>query len=296
MQLTFAVVSYPVFANKKNLEGFERFATDQTRSSARLSRRFLGLAGSTSFSEQKSYLFTEPKAIESESPFVEICMLKLSFISENLATATFLFEGDFDELTIDGLRRIGTTATRKMLNDAGLDPQDKNFLFATCISGSDDGLTHASDAWLRYPDKNRSFFKQSVDVPLAEYITAERIILDQATDYLTEGPVRPKDSRTHLANLRSWQTTPSSESTRLLENVELLRNSLRLDERSQQAANALERHSQASDIRSASTVAVTALSATLFSLFPVFEGPYIRVAGIGLALLFGFIVWKWMSR
>lgn len=148
---------------------------------------------------------------------------------------------------IDELKRPGLGATRnKILHVFGVHLDSSNTLFSTCFTNVANVDSHIEDGSVSTFSRN-DFGFSIISSLMASAIAAERQILEKATSALFKQDFFALRSRKHLSHLKNWLQTPTSDSSRVLNEFAELRNSLHLTERSQQVCEAHSQRIRAAD-------------------------------------------------
>ena len=151
------------------------------------------------------------------------------------------------EKLIHELRSPGQERTKDKIKSVfGLEVDDTNTVFATAAF-SDMKTPIPSRNGLIYSDASNPFAFDICNSLIISAVGAERMILENATKSLFSHDFLALQSRQNLNRLNNWISIPSSDSTRILEDMNLLRGSLNLNERIEQVSKALTNRTKSVD-------------------------------------------------
>jgi hypothetical protein len=121
----------------------------------------------------------------------------------------------------------------------------------------------AKDGLLAIPTSKNDFVFDTLYIQTIGALAVERELLESATEAVRHPGLLNLRARRHLGNLKHWLSLPSSDSSRLFQEIELLRESIRIDERKDQVIRSLEHHSRRLNISGTTFVAAIGSSITL---------------------------------
>jgi hypothetical protein len=248
----------------KTINGWPKSWTDEgiglTRQVANLGNKKFSTA------EVIQHKIEEPNI--SFSPGIEIehaIQVRKNGVFDQLVLIGTIQEGD--EFKIHSLRSPGKSTTRsKIMELFGVELDNSSTVFATTAFATEAKGYLTKDGLLVSQTSN-TFAFDVINSLVVSAISAERIILENANKAVFEKDFLTLNSRKHLARLNNWISIPSSDSTRLLEDIESLRTSLKLTERSEQIAKVLAQQARSADFAIAAFVGTLGFVSAFLSNF-----------------------------
>jgi len=220
--------------------------------------------------------------------FIEGANLIRAVIITKRGSASLLlacFEVD-DLEQVNYLRRIGLQEnSSRYLSKLGLQLDPERSVYGLAISESLGTLATSQDGLLVVPKATNHFLFDVLYIQTLSAIAFEREILERATEATFKpGPLNLRARNMH-ERIRHWLPYPSSDSTRIYGEINLLRNSLMLDERREQIQSSLEQHTKRLNYSATVFVATLGILLSAFALAPVNDG--VSVANFPTFLLIG---------
>jgi hypothetical protein len=167
------------------------------------------------------------------------------------------------ESKIHEVRSPGVQATRDLFNDTfQVDVDYSKSVFATTILSRDTDNFASSNGLLKVESKNDFTFDVLYSL-MASAVSAERIILEAATEMVFKRDSLGFGSRKHLARLSNWLNIPSSDSTKLISEVRQLRAGLDLNDRTEQVSKVLSNRIRPVDYSIAAFVGTLGVASSL---------------------------------
>jgi len=139
------------------------------------------------------------------------------------------------------LIKPGNSATKKLFLDSfGIKLDDSLIVNGTCVFNVGARISSARDATLQTSTSASDFFFEVAYGLGIAAITAERLLLEMATDAsFRPGPLSSK-ARKALSLTENWISVPASDSSVILKELQLLRDCLHLDQRMSQVRRSLK--------------------------------------------------------
>lgn len=199
----------------------------------------------------------------------------------------------FDVKNIDdalNLRRLGQ-AINKIAYESTLNVQldGEVSVYGLGIIETKTASPSAKDGLLAISASRNEFVFDTLYIQTIGALAVERELLESATEAVRHPGILNLRARRHLGNLKHWLSLPSSDSSRLFEEIELLRESIRIDERKDQVIRSLEHHSRRLNISGTTFVAAIGSSITLLGPTGRLEDGS-SVLNILGCVIFGFLV------
>jgi len=174
----------------------------------------------------------------------------------------------FDVKNIDDaldLRRLGQ-AINKFAYESTLNVQLNGdvSVYGLGIIETKTATPRAKDGLLTIPASRNNFVFDTLYMQTIGALAVERELLEAATEAVRHPGFLNLRARRHLGNLKHWLSLPSSDSSRIFEEVEALRKSIRIDERRDHVIRSLDQHSRRLNISATAFVAAVGLSLTFF--------------------------------
>jgi hypothetical protein len=194
------------------------------------------------------------------------------------------------------LRRLSLAANRDQF-EAKLNVrlEGDNAVYGLAIIETPTDVPKARDGLLEIPRSNNTFIFDVLYSQTLCAIAIERELLETATGSVINPGIFNLRARRNLASLKHWLFLPSSDSTRLFEEIVLLRKSIMLDERYQQVTRSLEQHSRKLHFTAAALISTVGLAATLIGPVNFGEGLFPVVAKaltcLGIGAVFALLTW-----
>lgn len=214
--------------------------------------------------------------------------------------ALFFLEMSDGANEFDRLRRPGVEGTRKLFESiVGYEIDYSELVFATSVIELGKGTKAASakDGLLVIPAGYGDYYFEITYGLLMSAIAAERQLLELASQASFNPGVFGIRARKANGLIDDWFTTPSSDSTRILNEFRLLRDSLSLDTRHKEVKNALSRHVRAWNLAAASFVATIGVTSPILGIFfdvtnkvPI-AGFWVAMTVLAISSLVSLIVW-----
>jgi len=145
-----------------------------------------------------------------------------------------------------------------------LDPA--NLVYGTVIAEANVLKATFSRGMLLVPVGNSSFAFDILFGISASAIGAERSLLEEATHFSRSPGFLANKARKGFTWLNNWLATPSSDSESLMDSIEVLRKSLRIDQRSTETLRALSQHIRAVDFAGAAAIAIAGVLSSIASI------------------------------
>jgi hypothetical protein len=206
-----------------------------------------------------------------------------------------LAEGEEALKTVEGIRRLRTDPVQQALKGLGLEVDICEQVRATSVIQTGDSLhLPTSDALLIVsPGYSRFVFFQTWGI-LAALVCVERLLLDQATSFISLGKRSHQQSARHLRGVLQWRSVLSSDRTELHIQFKELRESLRLNERYSQTLEILREDARLAERRNnavtvLSGISLTAVASFIDGKFP-FDMALVLVVPLAVGLLSFFFV------
>lgn len=159
-----------------------------------------------------------------------------------------LFVGTFEcsaSRDLDGLRRLAKADNSKLfMEKLGLVPNSENSVYGLSIAQVANTHPSARDGNLRIPKAESDFVFDVIYMQTLGAIAFEREIIEQATLATFYPGFLNLRALSHLGRIKHWLSYPSSDSTRMYEEISLLRRSLDLDSRRNQVTSSLDQHTK----------------------------------------------------
>ena len=272
-----AIIAYPITDFEANSQGtlFRVNTRFEPVDSQRLRR--VGLYTDNRFT---SYLVDESMLSESVWPNQSNVTLEKLEIFKNAETKIlvcyFAISDTPDNIRkiLDELRRPGTAQIKNAIANLGLQVDASSQIRATtALRISDAELNEVRDAGIEVSDAVPQFLFEKDWSLLLALICAERMLLDQVSEFLASGDKSHRRSQKFLRKIVQWQTVLGSDSTNIQVSHEKIRESLRLDDRYQQNLEILKEDLRLSERRWNVLGLFAGISATLLVLPEEFKAP-----------------------
>jgi hypothetical protein len=167
-----------------------------------------------------------------------------------------LFDITGGEKLVDALRRPGRANIAIAVKSAlGTDLDPAETTLATAVYFSESGEESVSNGCLRLQAESNTFRSDITYSLIVSAIAAERLILEDATLANFKPGFFGFRAYKYSGLLQNWLTVPSTDSTKLLRQVDQLRESQGLDQRHSQVRLALEQQVKATNFAGAAFVA-----------------------------------------
>lgn len=196
------------------------------------------------------------------------------------------------------LRSPGKQRTKVQIKSAfGLDVDDSNTVFATTVYSDNNSVISTRNA-LMYSDASNQFAFDISNSLIVSAVGAERTIVDNSARSLFTKDFLALQSRQNLNRLNNWINIPSSDSTQILEDMKLLRDSLNLDARASQVTKALATRTKSVDYSIATFFGSLGFAnAALANLFDHDLIPPLSIlTSVGIALFSSAVVYSIVRR
>jgi hypothetical protein len=168
------------------------------------------------------------------------------------------------ESSLQEFRSVGSPKTHDRIQELFCLEVDKSAtVFATTVIANTAADLNSHNGLLVSTSTN-TFAFDVINSLIVSAISAERIILEEATETIFQKDLFALKSRQQLSRLTGWISTPSSDSTRIIEDIEKLRFSLRLNERSEQVSKVLSNRTRAADLSLAAFLGTLGFTSALF--------------------------------
>lgn len=169
------------------------------------------------------------------------------------------------ESSLHDFRSVGFPKTRDRIQQLfDLEVDKSATVFATTVFATQITDLNTQNGLLVSASTNMFAF-DVINSLVVSAISAERIILEEATETIFQRDLFALKSRRQLSRLNGWISLPSSDSTRIIEEIEKLRSTLRLNERSEQVSKVLSNRTRAVDLSLAAFLGTLGFSSALFS-------------------------------
>lgn len=245
--------------------------------------------GNKRFSKAEVFHFQIP---EEGLRFISSCVLHKAQVVR-LNSKINVLVAVFEVRKIDdvyNLRRLGQ-AMNKSAYELNLDVQlDGDVsVYGLGILEIKTASPSAKDGLLVIPTSKNDFVFDTLYIQTIGALAVERELVEDATEAVRHPGFLNLGARRHLGNLKHWLSLPSSDSSRLFEEIELLRKSIRIDERRDQVIRSLEHHSRRLNISATTFVAAIGSSITFLGSTNQLEvGSY--ALNIFACVIFGLLV------
>lgn len=233
--------------------------SDRDKQQSQLARQ-VAFFGNKRFSKAEIFSFKLP---EDGLRFTASCVLHKAQIVRlnskiNILVAVFDVRKADDALN---LRRLGQ-AVNKSAYESNLKVQLDGDVSVYGLGVIETKTTSpsAKDGLLAIPTSKNDFVFDTLYIQIIGALAVERELLEAATEAVRYPGFLNLRARWHLGNLKHWLSLPSSDSSRLFEEIELLRKSIRIDERREQVIRSLEHHSRRLNLSATALVAAIGLT------------------------------------
>jgi hypothetical protein len=261
--------------------------------------RQLSKLGNQSFSSAKITEFEiQDNGVEL---FTGVTIFKAIQVNKKNAFNQLILLGEISvgsEKLVHELRSPGQSKTKERIKQVfGLDTDESNTVYATTAFSGSTAESSFKNGLIFSSSKNKFAFDITNSLMISA-ICAERIILESATNILFRKDFMALQSRRHLNRLNNWISVPSSDSTRILSDVEYLRASLHLSERTAQVTKALSNRTKSVDYSFAAFFGTLGFTNAAFREFstPDAMEPYLIATQIGLSFVASAFVFSIIRR
>jgi hypothetical protein len=277
------LIAYPVYSVKALPSSlWELTKDDFFRSAGAIARQF-GILGRSSIGVTSNF--------------------KLSFPIEGIRAAwvyslpgiggVAVFEwksGYLSARQIDQLSRPNHQATEQLLNSLGLIPMALTVTKTiSAVVSPKSKMLNTDGHQVLVPTTESEFFTIEVISRILASIVIERMILDDATEYLSRGPHWSAQARRHVGRIHGWISNPPIENPNVRKIYAGLRDALNLDERGAELREALEAISRRGNDSLVAGIAVSAIGVALAGTpYSTINKEWIFLIG---GLVAGFIAW-----
>jgi hypothetical protein len=143
------------------------------------------------------------------------------------------------------LRRLSLAENRQLyMSELGLELDGETSVYGLAIVESNNSSMSCRDGLLVTETSESNFVFDVIYMQTLGALAFERELLEIATKVTFKPGFLNLRALSHLGELKHWLSYPSSDSSRLYKEVELLRESLKLDIRREQVLRSLEQHSK----------------------------------------------------
>jgi hypothetical protein len=158
----------------------------------------------------------------------------------SVLVAAFTVSGIKDVIS---LRRLSLSENKEFfISKLGMKLDEKTSVFGLAVAESTDEKITCRDGLLVTKRSESDFVFDVIYMQALGALAFERALLEISTDVTFKPGILNLKAIRHLGELKHWLSFPSSDSTRLYEELELLRSSLKLDARREQVLRSLEQH------------------------------------------------------
>ncbi len=196
---------------------------------------------------------------------------------------------------LDNLSRPGLKSTSDWIHETfALQLECDSLIRATCISDYGSEVV-GQDGQLAGVSSSNSFAFELQACQLAAVVATERILIHRATEATARPGFLFLRARKHHSLLSNWLTIPSSDSTRLIRETALLRDSLALDARRLAVLSSLESFNRASNLSVATTLGafsfISTLTLSMLQPGTLFDASSLVGLSLCVSLLLGSVAW-----
>lgn len=161
--------------------------------------------------------------------------------SDNFNFIIAFLDCDSSEVNLGNLLKVGSQANARLFSEKfGITLDGSAFVNGTCIINDGSELPSANNGSLHSTFKATDFFFDVSYGLGAAALTAERLLLEKATEASFRPGVLASKARRALTLTENWLSVPASDSTHILQELNLLRESLQLDQRMSQVRRSLK--------------------------------------------------------
>ena len=233
---------------------------------------------------------------------VQVTRVVLVSNSKNLRFAVVFVDYEVPFHKLAKFLKIGNQANQEIFqNKLGVTLDTSTFVNATCILNDNSSEPRAIDGLL-YGQRGKSDFYFEVAYGLGvAAITAERINLEHATIATFKPGIFAARARKALALTENWLGIPTSDSTQILQEFELLRESLRLSQRMNQVRRSLTHQTNYVNKLFGYAISLSTLSATVIATAVVLDldliaASYFIIGVIGSSVISATLWWLLRNR
>lgn len=143
------------------------------------------------------------------------------------------------------LRRLSLSENKELwLEKLGVILDDKSSVYGLSVAESNNQIPSCKDGHLLIPASDNSFVFDVIYMQTLGALAFEREVLELSTVSTFKPGFLNLRALRHLGEIKHWLSYPSSDSTRLYQEIEILRSSLKLDSRKDQVLRSLEQHTK----------------------------------------------------
>ncbi len=289
-----AVIAYPLKVENDLPEGYEEGYPSEWVTNGGSLLKQIGFLGNAKYRSARIYSHKTPTSLDSPSGSFAVTRV-LIWRRKPSYTVLVVSVNSNQRSVIDQLSRPSLKFTSDWIHKTlELQVDSDSLVRATCISDfGSEVLGH--DGQLDGVSSSNFFAFELQACQLAAVVATERILINSATKATSRPGILFLNARKQHALLSNWLTIPSSDSTRLLRETAILRDSLSLDSRRFAVQNSLESFNKSSNLAVATTLGAFSLSSTVMfsSLQPnaLIEGSALVLLSLCISVLLGFVAW-----